>query len=50
MLTDFQNSFTVRLRGKFATKLYLNICRTFILKGGTYVMDVTRHVGLWGRA
>jgi len=25
MLTDFQNSFTVRLSGKFATNLYLNI-------------------------
>jgi len=25
MLTDFQNSFTVRLIGKFATHLYLNI-------------------------
>jgi len=25
MLTDFQNSFTVRLIGKFATNLYLNI-------------------------
>ena len=25
MLTDFQNSFTDRLTGKFATKPYLNI-------------------------
>ena len=25
MLTDFQNSFTVGLSGKFATNLYLNI-------------------------
>ena len=25
MLTDFQNSFTDRLSGKFATKAYLNI-------------------------
>ena len=25
MLTDFQNSFTGRLSGKFATKSYLNI-------------------------
>jgi len=25
MLTDFQNSFTVRLSGKFATNYYLNI-------------------------
>ena len=25
MLTDFQNSFTGRLTGKFATNLYLNI-------------------------
>jgi len=25
MLTDFQNSFTVRLIGKFETKSYLNI-------------------------
>ena len=25
MLTDFQNSFTGRLTGKFATKSYLNI-------------------------
>jgi len=25
MLTDFQNSFTGRLAGKFATKSYLNI-------------------------
>jgi len=25
MLTDFQNSFTDRLTGKFATKSYLNI-------------------------
>ena len=25
MLTDFQNSFTGRLNGKFATKSYLNI-------------------------
>jgi len=25
MLTDYQNSFTVRLSGKFATNSYLNI-------------------------
>ena len=25
MLTDFQNSFTGRVNGKFATKSYLNI-------------------------
>jgi len=43
MLTDFQNSFTVTLRGKFAVKESINIlskftrvatlpCETFVLK------------------
>ena len=43
MLTDFQNSFTVTLRGKFAVKESINIlskftrvatlpCKTFVLK------------------
>ena len=27
MLTDFQNSFTARLTGKFATNSYLNKCK-----------------------